>query len=76
MNGMADLHSDSALDRGAEWASTKTSAVSLRFSWTNRARLVRPKVWIPAINRGIVSVSISPSWGRTDRRGTQRVAYD
>jgi hypothetical protein len=55
MNGMADLHSDSALDRGTEWASTKAGAVSLRFSRTNRTRLVRSEVWIPAINGSIVS---------------------
>jgi hypothetical protein len=57
---MTDLHPDSTLDRRKGWAPTKASCVLLRFSRTDGTRLVRWKVWVPAIGGGIVSF-ISPS---------------
>ena len=62
INGMADLHPDPALDRGAQWTSTKASTVPLWRSWAKRNRSVRPEVRVPAIDRGIVSVFTPSRW--------------
>lgn len=56
---MTDLHSDSALDRGTKRASTKAGAIPLRFSWAGGIGFIRPKVWVPPIDGGIVSYILS-----------------